>query len=107
MDKIAKTVGKNIVKGDSLYIRPEVLLFNNEQWSYIKRRYEMSARELEISNLVCRGFSNKEIESHLRIELGTVKTHIRNIYRKVHVKNKISLLLRFMDDVNKLFGESD
>ena len=107
MSKITKTVSKNIVKDDSLYKRPEVLLFNNEQWSYIKRRYEISARELEISILVCRGFSNKEIESHLQIEMGTVKTHIRNIYRKVHVKNKISLLLRFMDDINKIFGESD
>ena len=97
---------ENIVEDDSLYKRPEVTLFNKEQWSYIKRRYKMSPREFEISMLVCRGFNDKEIASDLQIVLGTVKTHIRNVYRKVHVKNKILLLLRFMDDIDKLFGQS-
>ena len=97
---------ENIVEDDSLYKRPEVTLFNKEQWSYIKRRYKISVRELEISMLVCRGYSNKEIANDLQIVLGTVKSHIRNVYRKVHIKNKISLLLRFMDDIDTLYGQS-
>ena len=97
---------ENVVEDDSLYKRPEVTLLNKEQWSYIKRRYKMSPREFEISMLVCRGFNDKEIASDLQIVLGTVKTHIRNVYRKVHVKNKILLLLRFMDDIDKLFSQS-
>lgn len=97
---------ESVVEDDSLYKRPEVTLFNKEQWSYIKRRYKISPREFEISILVCRGFNDKEIASNLQIELGTVKTHIRNVYRKVHVKNKISLLLKFMGDIHKLFSQS-
>ncbi|MCH7559272.1 MAG: response regulator transcription factor [Planctomycetes bacterium] len=100
-------VSKNIIaEDDSLYKHPEVMLLNKEQWSYIKRRYRISARELEVAKLICRGFSNKEITNDLGIALGTVKTHLRNIYRRVHVKNKITLLLRFMDDIDKLFGQS-
>jgi len=95
---------ENVVEDDSLYQRPEVTLFSKEQWSYIKRRYKISEREFEISMLVCHGFSNKEIANDLQIVLGTVKTHIRNVYRKVHAKNKITLLLRFMDDIDKFFG---
>ena len=98
---------KNVVEDDSLYKRPEVIVFKKDQWSYIKRRYKMSPREFEISMLICRGFNNKEIASECQIGLGTVKVHIRNIYRKVHVKNKILLLLRFMDDIGKLYGQSD
>lgn len=104
MNESKKQVVKNIVEDNSLYKRPDVTLFNKAQWSYIKKRYKISAREFEISMLVCRGFSNKEIANDLQMMLGTVKTHIRNIYRKVHVKNKILLLLRFMDDIEKLFG---
>ena len=107
MHESPNQVVKNIVEDDSFYKRPEVTLINKEQWSYIKRRYKMSPREFEISMLICRGFNNKEIASELQIVLGTLKVHIRNIYRKVRVKNKILLLLRFMDDIDKLFGQSD
>jgi DNA-binding NarL/FixJ family response regulator len=92
------------IKNDSLYKRPEVKLFNNEQWSYIKKRYRISERELEISMLVCGGFNNREIARKLRIEEATAKTHTRNLYRKVNVQNKISLLLKFMEDINKFFS---
>ena len=107
MHKLPNPPIENVSEDDSLYKRPEVTLFNKEQWSYIKRRYKMSPREFEISMLVCRGFNNKEIANELQIVLGTVKVHIRNVYRKVHVKNKILLLLRFMDDIDKLYGQSD
>ena len=106
MNESPNQVVKNILEDDSLYKRPEVMLFNKEQWSYIKRRYKISARELEISMLICRGFTNKEIANDLQIVLGTVKTHTRNIYRKVRVKSKIAMLLRFMDYIDKLFGQS-
>ena len=106
MLQLPDPASKNIVKDDSLYERPEVIPINKEQWSYIRRRYGISARELEVAILVCSGFSNKEIASDLRIELGTVKTHLRNIYRRVQVKNKITLLLKFINDIDKLFGKS-
>ena len=106
MPQLPHLVNKNTAKDDSIFKRPEVMLLDEKQWSYIKRRYEISTRELEVARLICRGFSNKEVANDLRIELGTVKTHLRNIYRRVHVKNKMTLLLRFMDDIDKLFGQS-
>ena len=58
------------------------------------------------AKLVCQGLSNQEIAEALRIRQGTVKTHIKNIYRRIRVKNKVALLLRFMADVSKVLGES-
>ena len=104
MENNDNKVIEETIKDDSLYKRPEVKLFNKEQWSYIKKRYRISERELEISMLVCHGFNNREIARKLQIEEATAKTHTRNLYRKVNVKNKISLLLKFMEDINKFFN---
>jgi len=38
----------------------------------------------------------------MQLRPGTVKTHTRNIYRKVRVKSKIGMLLRFVTDAREL-----
>ena len=85
---------------------PTAVLLNERQWSYLKRRYKMTPRENQIAQLICRGLSNEEIARRLEIKHGTVKTHIRNIYRKLWVHNKISMLLRFVEDTNGLLDKS-
>lgn len=89
------------------YKRPKTVLFNDRHWLYIQRRYHMSPRELQIAKLVCQGFRNDDIARDLHITLGTVKTHIRNIYRRVQVKSKIAMLLRFVADARELFAQYD
>jgi len=79
---------------------PQVVLINEHQWSYLQKRYRMTTRELQIAQLVCQGLGNEQIADQLKIKLGTVKTHIRNIYRKTWVHNKIAMLLRFVEDNN-------
>ncbi len=79
-------------------------LLDERQWSYLCRRYELTPREQQIAELVCRGFRNGNIAKHLNIRPGTVKTHVRNIYRKVKVKNKINMLLRFVAEARDLSG---
>lgn len=48
----------------------------------------LSEREIEILRLVARGASNKEIAETLIIAENTVKVHMKNILRKLHLKNK-------------------
>lgn len=83
-----------------------VVLLNKRQWSYVKRRYHMTPRELQIAQLICQGLGNEEIANRLKIKHGTVKTHVRNLYRKLWVHNKISMLLRFVEDTNGLLDKS-
>ena len=73
-------------------------LLNDEQWRIVREKYRMTPREIEIAKLICRGLSNEDIANVVQIRYGTVKTHIRNIYRRVHVKSKVAMLLRFIDD---------
>ena len=60
----------------------------------------MTNREFQIAKLICQGLNNEEIAKIVNIKNGTVKTHIRNIYRKTWVHNKIAMLLRFVEDAN-------
>ncbi|MCD6393758.1 MAG: helix-turn-helix transcriptional regulator [Planctomycetes bacterium] len=83
--------------------RPSIVLFNNQQWAYLQRRFQITPRELEIAKLLCQGYSNEEIADSLNIKEGTVKVHVRNIYRKTWVQNKILMLLRFIEDSNRFF----
>ena len=70
---------------------------------YLRRRFKITPRELEIAKLICLGLTNEEIATHLKISSGTVKVHIRNLYRKTWVENKILMLLRFIEDASILF----
>ena len=45
----------------------------------------MTPRELEIAKLICQGFNIEEIANELKIQRGTVKTHVRNVYRRARV----------------------
>ena len=82
--------------------RSEVVLLNKQQWSFVQGRYELTPREREIAELICQGLRNGKIAKVLQIKPSTVKTHTRNIYRKVHVQSKISMLLRFVMDTRDL-----
>jgi two-component system, NarL family, nitrate/nitrite response regulator NarL len=50
----------------------------------------LTARELEILDLVAAGLSNKEIAHELQIERATVKNHVHNILDKLHVGTRMA-----------------
>jgi DNA-binding NarL/FixJ family response regulator len=49
----------------------------------------ITARELEILQLVAEGMSNKQIGRRLSITEGTVKNHVHNALEKLHLDNRI------------------
>jgi two-component system nitrate/nitrite response regulator NarL len=51
-------------------------------------RVPLSRRELQITDLIDRGLTNKEIGRQLSIEAATVKNHIHNICRKLGVHRR-------------------
>lgn len=61
---------------------------------------ELTQREQEIIELLANGYRYKEIAEKLFISKETVRTHIRNMYEKLHVKSNI-------EAVNKYFGVRD
>lgn len=51
-------------------------------------KLRISKRELEVLNLMAKGFSNDEIAGKLFVSLNTIKTHSSNIYMKLDVKRR-------------------
>jgi len=86
-------------KSEKSVKRNKGILLDEKQWMYIKNKYNLSSREVQAAILLCRGFSNKEIARALEIKPGTVKTHLRNLYRSFHVNGKVLLILAIVDDV--------
>ena len=52
----------------------------------------LTQRENEILDLLAQGFRNKDIADKLFLSVNTIRTHIYNIYEKLHVKNRIEAL---------------
>jgi DNA-binding NarL/FixJ family response regulator len=98
MIQLPSSHSDNPGSGGASDTQPEVILLNEKQWSYVQNRYALTPREREIAELICQGLRNGNIANALHIRPGTAKTHTRNIYRKVHVRSKISMLLRFVTD---------
>lgn len=49
----------------------------------------LTARELEVLQLVTEGLSNAQIASRLYVVEGTVKNHIHNILEKLHLESRV------------------
>jgi DNA-binding NarL/FixJ family response regulator len=56
----------------------------------------LSERETEILSFVAKGYRDKEIAEKLFLSTDTVRTHVRNIYRKLHVRSRTEAALRFL-----------
>ena len=91
----------DLERTESLFKQPGAI-FDEKQWTFLKQRYRLTSREVQVAILICQGYDNDHIAEILGIQQGTVKTHVRNVYRRIRVKNKISLLLKFLGDINKV-----
>jgi DNA-binding NarL/FixJ family response regulator len=52
----------------------------------------LTPREIEVVGMVAKGFSNREIGSHLCIAEGTVKIHLHNVYEKLKINRRAELV---------------
>jgi len=64
-----------------------------------KWKHLLTAREMEIYNLVIQSFSNKEIGKKLYISQPTVKSHVSSILRKMGLSTRTQLV--FFEMQNK------
>jgi DNA-binding CsgD family transcriptional regulator len=102
MFQLPDSHARSVNKENSGNVNKNPLLINPQQWLYVQKLYELTPREREIAEMICQGYISSSIAKNLRIKTGTVKTHTRNIYRKVRVKSKIAMLLRFVSDVKRI-----
>lgn len=56
----------------------------------------LTTREYEIVDLVAKGCQSKEIAAALAITLPTVRTHLHNIYGKLHVSSRAAATAKYL-----------
>jgi DNA-binding NarL/FixJ family response regulator len=64
-----------------------------EKRTIIKKKTELTQREIEILSLVSMGAGNEEIADKMHISPNTVKTHLYNIFKKIKVPNRLQAAL--------------
>ena len=54
----------------------------------------ITIREMEVLNFLSKGMTYKGISDKMKVSPETIKKHLKNIYRKLNVQNKIEALNR-------------
>lgn len=95
MDKIISSI-KDVYNGGapmSFGVAKRVLQHFREDKKEISNNLnELSKSEHDILELLAQGFLYKEIAYKKEITLDTVKKHVGNIYKKLHVNNKVEAI---------------
>ena len=96
--QILKSAVESVVTGN-IYLYPELMQFlvsqvgTIEDNKYNKNLDILTPKEIEVLNLVAKGYSNSKISKELDIAEITVKKHIGSMFQKLDVKDRLSLAL--------------
>ena len=78
-------------------IARKILEFFSEEKLQLKKQenaYNLSSREYDILKCLTNGDSYKMVAAACNISVGTVYTHINNIYKKLHVNSKSEAVIK-------------
>ena len=98
LDKLADTIlevldGKTVMPNFSEKTEKYV-----NDFSYLDdflKKYNLTKREVEVIQMVCKGYSSQEIADKLFLSSFTVQTHRRNIFKKLNIEGKTIALYKF------------
>lgn len=57
----------------------------------------LSAREQDVTILVCKGLADAEIAARLNLSVATVRSYLQRVFLKTHVRNRKQLIVRFVN----------
>jgi DNA-binding NarL/FixJ family response regulator len=67
----------------------------------------LSKRELQVAQKIIEGLPNKSIANQLFISERTVKFHCANIYRKLEIRNRATLMASFFRQLYQPANEAE
>jgi DNA-binding NarL/FixJ family response regulator len=81
-----------------LAVQKVLAFFNRKAANSQEHRYGLSPRELEVLDCLVDGDTYKKIAEHCHISVGTVRSHIMNIYRKLDVNSRSGAIVKAMQE---------
>lgn len=82
----------------SSYIARQVVQSFNKRSGSGDDSPELSPRESEVLALVAKGYINKEIADQLGLRLETVRSYLKSIYEKLHVRSRTEAAMKFFKE---------
>jgi DNA-binding NarL/FixJ family response regulator len=80
------------VENGGAYMTPKIAKKVMEFFNRTDKKFEkLSDREIEIANAILEGLSYKIAADRFSISIDTVRTHIKNIYKKLNINSKSEL----------------
>jgi DNA-binding NarL/FixJ family response regulator len=79
-------------------VAAQVLKMFAKQYQGTPVEYKLSEREKEVLQLLVNGYTYKMIAAEMFIAMDTVRSHIRNIYEKLHVNSKSEAVAKAFKD---------
>lgn len=56
----------------------------------------LTSRENTVLTQLSKGYADKEIASNLAIAVPTVRSHLRSIYEKIHVRSRTEAIIKML-----------
>jgi two-component system LytT family response regulator len=92
--RMSKTLDKIIKRHRSAAVEPSMVFLPDTPDEELSVNEILTEQEMKVLRLIADGLSNKEIVPRLNITGETVKFHIKNVYRKLGVNNRVRALQR-------------
>lgn len=81
-----------------------ILYFRGRHTAATSHAYNsLTKREQQIIKLLGHGDSNHQIADKLFVSENTVKTHLHNVFKKIHAKNRLQALLWAKENISDLY----
>lgn len=74
-----------------------VVQYFHDRGKSVPEQTHLTAREHQILELLAQGYRYKEIAAHLDIRFDTVRSHLRNIYEKLHVSSRTEAVVKYLN----------
>jgi DNA-binding NarL/FixJ family response regulator len=97
VDSLERVAAGDVVVSEP---RPHTHPLDAPELAWPLRHLGLTARESEVLALLVTGLRNREIALAMYVSVDTVKTHIRNLYRKLQVRNRTEAVAVALDDAD-------
>lgn len=81
-------------------------LFSETVWRWVAASLALTPRQSEIARLMCEGHSYKAIAARAGISINTVRMHMRALFSKLGVHDRVSAILLFIAAERSLSGRA-
>lgn len=90
---------RDVFAGESPFSGPiarKMAMYFREEREVEDERETLSPRETEVLRLLAAGYIHKEVADEMGITLATVRTYVKRICFKLHVRSKVEAIIKYL-----------